>query len=234
MVSDIPQVTISSISSVPTGFFTLNLKGKIKPADTTYTVKSMKIELVLKKKIPGKWKLLRDPDADAKFYEAEQFIRYASELGFEPNTFNIQKFDGNHDAWYDEVYQKLFEKDTTDSTKLSQTPASLAESTEKPTALSEQPALTEKSAGPAYPTSSKSGPKNWDSMDLDVDEDKDDNVDDFFKKLYKDADPDTKRAMMKSYVESNGTSLSTSWSEASKKNYKTEPPEGAVAKKWDD
>ncbi|KAK5089783.1 Cochaperone protein [Exophiala xenobiotica] len=44
-----------------------------------------------------------------------------------------------------------------------------------------------------------------------------DAVDSFFKKLYKDADPDTQRAMMKSFSESNGTALSTNWSEVGKK-----------------
>jgi len=44
-----------------------------------------------------------------------------------------------------------------------------------------------------------------------------DAVDGFFKKLYKDADPDTQRAMMKSFTESNGTALSTNWSEVGKK-----------------
>jgi suppressor of G2 allele of SKP1 len=54
----------------------------------------------------------------------------------------------------------------------------------------------------------------------------------FFKKLYKNADPDTKRAMMKSYQESNGTALSTDWSDVSKGPVETKPPEGLEAKKW--
>ncbi|QPG76425.1 hypothetical protein FOA43_003814 [Brettanomyces nanus] len=54
----------------------------------------------------------------------------------------------------------------------------------------------------------------------------------FFQKLYSDADPDTKRAMMKSYVESNGTSLSTDWSEVAKKEVETQAPEGTVPKQW--
>ncbi len=54
----------------------------------------------------------------------------------------------------------------------------------------------------------------------------------FFQQLYKNADPDTKRAMIKSYQESNGTALSTNWAEVKKETVKTQPPEGVVAKKW--
>ena len=89
--------------------------------------------------------------------------------------------------------------------------------------------------GPAYPTSSKNGPKNWDKMELDDEEDssKDADVNSFFQKIYKDSDEDTKRAMMKRFIESNGTALSTSWSDAEGKTYKTQPPDGAEAKKWE-
>ncbi|KPI37904.1 uncharacterized protein AB675_3158 [Cyphellophora attinorum] len=48
-----------------------------------------------------------------------------------------------------------------------------------------------------------------------------DDVDDFFKKLYKSSDPDTQRAMTKSYLESGGTTLSTDWSDIGKR--KVEP-----------
>jgi suppressor of G2 allele of SKP1 len=94
-------------------------------------------------------------------------------------------------------------------------------------------------AGPAYPTSSKSGPKNWDKlasdltkkkkpgkedsedseddMKVDSEDESGDAVDGFFKKLFKNSDPDTQRAMMKSFQESNGTALSTSWEEVGKK-----------------
>ncbi|PWY86355.1 CS-domain-containing protein [Aspergillus sclerotioniger CBS 115572] len=51
-----------------------------------------------------------------------------------------------------------------------------------------------------------------------------DPVDGFFKKLYANADPDTRRAMMKSYVESQGTSLSTNWDEVSQGPVKVRPP----------
>lgn len=87
------------------------------------------------------------------------------------------------------------------------------------------------SKGPAYPTSSKSGPKDWDHMAVDDDED-DKDVDAFFKTLYKGATPDQQRAMMKSFQESNGTTLSTDWANVSQGPVETKPPEGVEAKKW--
>lgn len=68
-----------------------------------------------------------------------------------------------------------------------------------------------------------------------ADDDKPENDNDpmaFFQNLYKDAAPDVQRAMMKSYVESNGTSLSTNWEEVSKGKVETLPPKDMEAKKW--
>lgn len=110
-------------------------------------------------------------------------------------------------------------------------------------------------AGPVYPTSSRTGPKNWDKLandmttsknknkekknDADDDDDYDydkaengDDVNNFFQKLYAGADPDTRRAMMKSFSESNGTALSTNWSEVGKAKTEVTPPEGMEEKKW--
>jgi suppressor of G2 allele of SKP1 len=109
---------------------------------------------------------------------------------------------------------------------------------------------------PSYPTSSKKGAQNWDavakaelekarkeaskdSKDKDsapLDDDLDDEADPlngFFKKIYKDADPDTRRAMMKSFVESNGTALSTNWADVGKAPVPVNPPDGVEARKWD-
>lgn len=119
------------------------------------------------------------------------------------------------------------------------------------------PTIQAKTSGPSYPTSSKSGPKNWDKVvenlkkkpkkakkdgkdnsesdsqqDDGIDSDEGDGVNGFFSKLYKDAGPDQKRAMMKSYQESNGTALSTDWNEVKRGTVETTPPEGMVAKKW--
>jgi suppressor of G2 allele of SKP1 len=91
-----------------------------------------------------------------------------------------------------------------------------------------------KAQAPVYPTSSRKGPINWDKALEGEDNDYEgEEIDGFFKKLYKDADPDTKRAMMKSYQESNGTALSTSWSDVGSKKVETVPPEGLEAKKWE-
>ncbi|BCS27536.1 co-chaperone SGT1 [Aspergillus puulaauensis] len=70
---------------------------------------------------------------------------------------------------------------------------------------------TEKANGEADESADESD--NEGSVDSDYGGDP---VDGFFKKLYADADDDTRRAMMKSFVESNGTSLSTNWSEVGK------------------
>ncbi|EFR01305.1 hypothetical protein MGYG_09045 [Nannizzia gypsea CBS 118893] len=115
-----------------------------------------------------------------------------------------------------------------------------------------QPIKTEKA--PSYPTSSKSGPKDWDKVVSNIqkkekkakktekggdskedgkedDPDSDlsdygsgDAVDSFFKKLYANSDPDTRRAMTKSFYESNGTALNTNWSEVGKGKVKEHPP----------
>ena len=113
---------------------------------------------------------------------------------------------------------------------------------------------TASNAAPSYPTSSKSGPKNWDKLadDLtkkkpktekpegdnegeDDDEgiDDDNNENDFLKTIFKSSSSDAQRAMMKSFSESNGTVLSTDWNEVSKKKVETSPPDGMVAKKWE-
>jgi hypothetical protein len=60
--------------------------------------------------------------------------------------------------------------------------------------------------------------------DVDSDYGGGDAVDGFFKKLYANSDPDTQRAMMKSYYESQGTALSTNWDEVGKGKVDVHPP----------
>lgn len=87
--------------------------------------------------------------------------------------------------------------------------------------------------------------KNWDALTTTIlssekekTSDEDPNVggdaalNSFFQKIFADADEDTKRAMMKSYSESGGTTLSTNWDEVRKGKVEVKPPQGAEWKKW--
>jgi len=70
--------------------------------------------------------------------------------------------------------------------------------------------------------------KDWDSLAKEFDEDEKPEGDEALNKLFKDiyakADPDTRRAMMKSFQTSGGTVLSTNWEEVAEKNYEKQRP----------
>ncbi|KAF9737107.1 hypothetical protein PMIN06_001867 [Paraphaeosphaeria minitans] len=114
---------------------------------------------------------------------------------------------------------------------------SMSEGTETsggPTAIPQRVKVAAEAA-PSYPTSSKTGAKNWDKLaaeEGDEDEIEGDETSRFFKSLYKGAGEDAQRAMMKSYQESGGTVLSTDWSSVGNKYVAPEPPEGMEAKKY--
>lgn len=68
--------------------------------------------------------------------------------------------------------------------------------------------------------------KNWDQIDREIQKDLDSEkpegdsaLNGLFKQIYERADPDTRRAMMKSYQTSGGTVLSTNWNEVAEKDY---------------
>ncbi|KAI9765501.1 MAG: hypothetical protein M1840_007327 [Geoglossum simile] len=192
------------------------LYGTINPSASTSNIYSTKIEITLKKSTPGQnWKALE---------------------GNAPTKGKEKACNTSADA-----------PEATSTTK--------SVTTSSPTATAHPP---------SYPTSSKSGPKDWDKVAADLikkrpsstsktpsdgathvpneegesdpishdDDDEGDPVNSFFKKLYAGADPDTRRAMIKSYQESNGTALSTNWSEVGSKRVEVSPPDGMVAKKW--
>ena len=88
--------------------------------------------------------------------------------------------------------------------------------------------------------SKKKSPKEWAALEAELDElEKDEKPEGeaalqaLFKDIYAKADPDTQRAMMKSFQESNGTVLSTNWSEVGSKKVEVQPPDGMEAKKYE-
>ncbi|WZZ41269.1 hypothetical protein YC2023_037528 [Brassica napus] len=91
---------------------------------------------------------------------------------------------------------------------------------------------------PVYP-SSKPG-KDWDKLEAEVKkQEKDEKLDGdaamnkFFSDIYQSADEDMRRAMNKSFAESNGTVLSTNWKEVGTKKVESTPPDGMELKKWE-
>ncbi|XP_068644877.1 protein SGT1 homolog [Aristolochia californica] len=97
----------------------------------------------------------------------------------------------------------------------------------------------ESSHRPIYPSSKPRG-VDWDKLEAQVKkEEKEEKLDGdaalnkLFRDIYQDADEDTRRAMRKSFVESNGTVLSTNWKEVGTKKVEGSPPEGMEMKKWE-
>ena len=84
-------------------------------------------------------------------------------------------------------------------------------------------------------SNTKNKSKDWNKVVQEVEDEKPEGeaaVNALFQQIYRDADPDTKRAMMKSFIESNGTSLSTDWNDVKDRTVETHPPEGVEARKW--
>ncbi|KAI5461600.1 oxidosqualene:lanosterol cyclase [Mariannaea sp. PMI_226] len=189
--------------------FRLDLWGEIDMEGSKHTVTPNKIELSLKKKVPGKWAQLKgeakeeSPDEAAAKQQADlEFLKEARKKA-------MQAAEESSASTATESKGK--EKETTT-----------------------EPAQPAKPAGPSYPSSSKHGAKNWDNIGADEDEDDNDSNDInlFFKKLYKGATPDQQRAMMKSFLESNGTTLSTDWNDVKDRTVETKPPAGVEAKPY--
>ena len=87
--------------------------------------------------------------------------------------------------------------------------------------------------GPSYPTSSRNGPVNWDKVTADEPETEENDVNGFFKHLFQKGTPEQQRAMVKSFTESGGTSLSTDWDDVGNRKVDIVPPQGMEAKRWE-
>ncbi|OEL30597.1 Protein SGT1-like protein [Dichanthelium oligosanthes] len=117
------------------------------------------------------------------------------------------------------------------------------EFTDKPRFIAAAPPSGSNSAGggakrPSYPSSK--GRKDWDKIEAEVKKaEKEEKLDGdaaankFFKDIFSNADEDMRRAMTKSYLESNGTVLSTNWEDVGSKKIEPSPPEGMDLRKWE-
>jgi len=89
---------------------------------------------------------------------------------------------------------------------------------------------------PEYPTSSKIK-KNWDLIAKGIEEDKlegDAALNKVFQDIYGKGNEDQRRAMMKSFVESGGTVLSTNWKDVGARYVEGSAPKGTEMHKWNE
>ncbi|URD94440.1 suppressor of G2 allele of SKP1 [Musa troglodytarum] len=93
-----------------------------------------------------------------------------------------------------------------------------------------------KSERPSYPSSKTK--VDWDKLEAEVKkEEKEEKLDGdaalnkLFRDIYQGGDEDMRRAMMKSFVESSGTVLSTNWKDVGSRKLEGTPPDGMEIKK---
>jgi suppressor of G2 allele of SKP1 len=122
----------------------------------------------------------------------------------------------------------------------SSSPAAVTTSpTPAPVGTSSESSSIAASERPVYPSSSKKK-LDWDALAKETEkEDEEDKpqgeqaLNALFQQIYANSSEDVKRAMMKSFVESNGTCLSTNWEEVGSKTVPITPPDGMTAKAFE-
>lgn len=175
------------------------LFAKIDPAMSKVSVMSTKVELSLHKKVPGhKWGALEASAVD-------QNLAISQAVRDQPAPMSAASVP---------AYPTSSRHGVKDWDKLAST---LTKSKDKSKPKSKAAAVENDGSSEAEAAADSDGAE---SVDSDFGGD---SVDAFFKKLYAGADPDTRRAMMKSYIESQGTALSTNWSEVGKGKVEARP-----------
>ena len=76
--------------------------------------------------------------------------------------------------------------------------------------------------------------KQWEEQVklIEEEEKNESSVEALFRRIYASSSEETRRAMNKSFQESNGTVLSTDWNEVKKGVVSVKPPESSEFKKW--
>ncbi|KAE8375912.1 hypothetical protein BDV26DRAFT_266877 [Aspergillus bertholletiae] len=186
---------------LPTGAefdFTLDpLFASIDPSSSKVSVMSTKIEVILKKRTPGqKWGALEASAADIKLSGRETASDPTPTSSSAP-SYPSSSRNGPKD--WDKLASSL-------------------------TAKKPKPKGKARDGEQKDSKADDTGDESDGADSVDSDFGGGDAVDAFFKKLYANADENTRRAMNKSYLESQGTSLSTNWSEVSKGKVEPRPP----------
>ena len=214
---DVQAQSLEMSFPLPTGSdfrFSLDpLFSQVDTTSSTHKILSTKVEFVLKKSLPGqKWASLEGAETvstgDSTTEKSSTPPNPTSSVPAYPTS--SKSGPKNWDKLASDLGRKTKPK--------SKSPATTSTSTTNPKSSTDP-----SSSPPLDPTEEE------EDGDSDVGGDP---VNGFFQKLFKGADPDTKRAMMKSYQESNGTALSTNWAEVGKGKVETTPPDGMVARKW--
>lgn len=98
----------------------------------------------------------------------------------------------------------------------------------------------ESQPGGDYSSQHKPKVKNWDALEKSLLEQQEAEekpegeqaLNQLFQKIYGEGSDDVRKAMMKSFLESGGTCLSTNWDEVKQGKVEPKPPEGMEAKSW--
>ena len=235
---DLQPNSLSISFPLPTGSdydFSLDpLFSSINPTASTYRILGTKVEFVLEKSVPGqKWASLEgthkhpDPSDDSSVDDSvkKAVLAQAAPVRETAPAYPTSSRTGPKN--WDKISQDLTAKKS--ASKSIKKKRSSSKESSPSSSRSSSPGASNSKTKPTTTTIDDGELEKYNSSE---DEAGGDPVNGFFKKLFKNADPDTKRAMMKSYQESNGTALSTNWSEVGKGKVETTPPDGMEAKRW--
>lgn len=183
------------------------LARRVDPADVSVVARSTKIEIRVRKETPGVlWKDLGE--------EEEQVVNGKAE----PQAGQGERAAATVLASA-AVDRATGSAEKAASPGASEPDAAIAGATREPSAATTTVPAPASSAAPSSslprPYASKRTPEEWDrlvaGMSAEEAEDESEDAAGFFRKLYANGDDDFRRAMVKSFVESGGTALSTSW-----------------------
>ncbi|XP_066255567.1 protein SGT1 homolog [Euwallacea similis] len=101
-----------------------------------------------------------------------------------------------------------------------------------------QASTTQSERPPTYPTSRRG--KDWSQVEREIKKQEEEEkpegeeaLNKLFQDIYGKGSDEVRKAMVKSYMESGGTVLSTNWDEVKQKKVDVKPPDGMEFKKWD-